>query len=237
MNEIRRSDCGRSDSVLAREEILRPQIRAILRLCERGNLDILVPMVSDVSEIRRVKSIIAEEAEKLKISPNDCETIQIGAMIEVPSAALTAEAIAREVDFLSLGTNDLVQYLLAVDRDNEAVESWFRSLHPAVLYCIRHTLNAAESQQKPVTICGEMAGSPVYATILAGLGATDFSMTSTSIPRVKRVLSQIKQTEAAEIAAKLLTCGSADETEEIVRTEFSKHFSHIFSPEMLPSMR
>jgi phosphoenolpyruvate-protein phosphotransferase (PTS system enzyme I) len=222
---------------LSQKEILRPQIRAILRLVGNGNLDVVVPMVSDVSEIRRVKIIIQEEAEKLAVPKYQLDTLGIGAMIEVPSAALTAEAMARETDFLSLGTNDLVQYLLAVDRDNEAVESWFRSLHPAVLHCIHHTLKSAKKLNKPITVCGEMAGSPVYAAILVGLGAEDFSMTSASIPRVRRALSQIKQTEAEEIALKLLDCGSADETEEIVRSEFGKRFSHIFPPEMLPSPR
>ena len=158
-------------------------------------------------------------------------------MIEVPSAVLLADQIAHEVDFFSLGTNDLVQYLLAVDRSNDDVADWFRTLHPAVLQSISQTLAAAERAGVPTVICGEMAGTPAYAAVLVGLGATELSMTSSSIPRVRKVLSSIQYSDAAEISRKCLTCDTADETEELVRVEYSSRWPSLFSTKALPVHR
>jgi phosphotransferase system enzyme I (PtsI) len=163
--------------------------------------------------------------------------VRIGAMIEVPSAVLTAGTIAREVDFFSLGTNDLVQYLLAVDRGNDEVADWFRSLHPCVLQSVQLTLDAARAASIPAGICGEMASSPVYALILMGLGATDFSMNASAIPRVRRVVSGIRFTDAREIAAECLKCATADEVEDLIRARLSSQWPHLFSPQSLPQYR
>jgi phosphotransferase system enzyme I (PtsI) len=141
-------------------------------------------------------------------------------MIEVPSAMLTAEKIAIEVDFFELGTNDLVQYTLAVDRGNDQVSDWFRTLHPAVLYGINRTLEAAKHAQIPVIVCGEMASTPVYAVLLAGLGANDLSMIPAMIPRVRNVLTQTHTAEVREVALKCLAAATADEVEELVRNLF-----------------
>jgi phosphotransferase system enzyme I (PtsI) len=155
-------------------------------------------------------------------------------MIEVPSAVLTAEKIAGELDFFELGTNDLVQYTLAVDRGNDQVAGWFRTLHPAVLYGIKRTLEAGADAGIPVIVCGEMASTPAYAVLLAGLGATDLSMTPAMIPRVRAVLAQIETREAREIADKSLAAASADEVEEIVRNEYRTRWPELFQPNMLP---
>ncbi len=146
------------------------QIRAILQASTENNIGIVLPMISDVSEILRTKRILESEKSKLKKKKIAFGEIKLGAMIEVPSAVLTVDEIAFEADFLCLGTNDLVQYLLAVDRDNEAVAEWFRTLHPSVLRSIKTVLAAAERRAIPVVVCGEMAGSPAYIPILIVLG-------------------------------------------------------------------
>jgi phosphotransferase system enzyme I (PtsI) len=155
-------------------------------------------------------------------------------MIEVPSAVLTAEKIASEVDFFELGTNDLVQYTLAVDRGNDKVSEWFRTLHPAVLYGIKRTLEAADAASIPVIVCGEMASTPAYAVLLVGMGAIDLSMTPAMIPRVRAALSQIDTSQAREVAAKCLDSATADEVEEIVRDEFRTRWPDLFPARTLP---
>ena len=124
-------------------------------------------------------------------------------MIEIPSAVLIAAEIAAEVDFLCLGTNDLVQYLLAVDRDNESVADWFRTLHPAVIRAMKMVVKAAEDSDKPLIVCGEMAGSPFYAPVLIGLGVTEMSMNVNSIPQVRKVICGIAYEETLEIIKKI----------------------------------
>lgn len=222
---------------LRREEVLRTQARAILRAAARGRLDIVLPMISDVADVRRARAIIDQERAQLETEGQEIGPVRIGAMIEVPSAVFTADKIAREVEFFSLGTNDLVQYLLAVDRGNEEVADWFRSLHPAVLQSISLTLEAARGAGIPATICGEMAATPVYAVILLGLGATDFSMTSSSIPRVRRALSGVAAADSRVIVTECLNCATADEVEELVRMRFSSLWPHLFTPKTLPAPR
>ena len=159
------------------------------------------------------------------------------AMIEVPSAVLVAERLARAVDFFSLGTNDLVQYLLAVDRGNDAVADYFRTLHPAVLQSIRRALDAATSASIPANVCGEMAATPAYAVVLAGLGARDLSMNAVSIPRVRRTLAAISAQRAREIADECLACETADEAEERVRVRLGAEWPQLFPPGSLPAPR
>lgn len=222
---------------LKHEDILRTQVRAILRAAAWGALDIVLPMISDLMDVRRARRVINEERVRLEGEGREVGAIRIGAMIEVPSAVMTADKIAREVDFFSLGTNDLVQYLLAVDRGNEGVAAWFRSLHPAVLQSISRTLDAARRAYIPAIICGEMASTPAYSVILIGLGATTLSMTPSSIPRVRRVVEGIKFVDAQEIALECLECETADDVEELVRVRFSKDWQHLFPPKSLPARR
>ena len=205
---------------LRHKEIMRTQVRAILRAAATGRLSLVIPMVADVADVRMAKRVIDEELERLTTENVPYAAVQVGAMIEVPSAVLTAEWIASEVDFFELGTNDLVQYTLAVDRGNDKVSEWFRTLHPAVLYGINRTLEAARNAGIPVIVCGEMASTPVYAALLCGLGAIDLSMTPAMIPRVRAVLSQIKVDDVRAVALKCLAAATADEVEELVRNEF-----------------
>ena len=216
------------------EKPFRTQIRALLRASFETNLSIVLPMISDVSEIFAAKEIVEQEKERLTKRRQKFGNPKIGAMIEIPAAVFIAEEICREVDFLCLGTNDLVQYLLAVDRDNETVADWFRTLHPAVLRAIKLVLRAAEKHTIPATVCGEMAGSPVYAAVLIGLGADDLSMSPNSMRRNRRIISNIAFEEAHEIVKQLETCKTAAETEKKVREKFRKKWAHLFDKKDLP---
>jgi phosphotransferase system enzyme I (PtsI) len=202
---------------LRHQQIMRTQLRAILRAAAAGPLSLVIPMVADVADIRRAKRVIEEEVERLASEKVTFSRVKIGAMIEVPSAVLTAEKIASEVDFFELGTNDLVQYTLAVDRGNDKVSDWFRTLHPAVLYGINRTIEAASAAQIPVIVCGEMASTPAYAVLLVGLGAVDLSMIPAMIPRVRNVLTQISANEIHELALQCLAAATADEVEDLVK--------------------
>jgi phosphotransferase system enzyme I (PtsI) len=213
---------------------MRTQVRAILRAAAGGTLSLVIPMVADVADVRLAQKVIGEELESLAAAGNPSAKVPIGAMIEVPSAVLTAEKIASEVDFFELGTNDLVQYTLAVDRGNDKVSDWFRTLHPAVLYGIKRTIEAAAAVQIPIIVCGEMASTPAYAVLLVGLGAVDLSMTPAMIPRVRSTLSQIDTGAAREVALKCLDSATADEVEEIVRNEFRARWPELFPPRTLP---
>jgi len=202
---------------LRHKQIMRTQVRAILRAAAAGPLSLVIPMVADVADVRLAKRVIEEEVERLASEEITFSRVRIGAMIEVPSAVLTAEKLAAEVDFFELGTNDLVQYTLAVDRGNDKVSDWFRTLHPAVLYGISRTIEAANSAQIPVIVCGEMASTPIYAVLLVGLGAVDLSMIPAMIPRVRNVLEQISANDIHELALKCLAAATADEVEALVK--------------------
>jgi phosphoenolpyruvate-protein phosphotransferase (PTS system enzyme I) len=219
---------------LKNQDVLRVQARAVYRASIHGRLNIVLPMISDVSDVRRAKKLIEKEQACLVAENIPVGHVGIGAMIEVPSAVVLADGIAREVDFFSLGTNDLVQYLLAVDRSNDDVADWFRTLHPSVLMSIKSTLEAAQNSGIPTVVCGEMAGTPAYSVILTGLGAMELSMISTSIPRIRNVLSKIRYSEATEIATKCIECVTADDAEEMVRVQFSERWPELFSTKALP---
>jgi len=215
-------------------DVLRTQVRAILRAAADVKLSLVLPMVSDVSDVRRARRIIDEERTRLAADGQQYGEIKIGAMIEIPSAVMTVGSIAAEVDFLSLGTNDLVQYLLAVDRGNEAVAEWFRTLHPAVLQSISQVLAASKLADIPVSVCGEMAGTPAYAVVLLGLGVRRLSMTPSLIPRMRSVLGKISLKEAEQIANECLSCVETDDVEDLVRAELSKRWGALFTSKSLP---
>ena len=219
---------------LRNKHIMRTQVRAILRAATAGPLSLVIPMIADVADVRLAKQVINDEVNRLKSENAEFAEVKIGAMIEVPSAVLTAERIAAEVDFFELGTNDLVQYTLAVDRGNDKVAEWFRTLHPAVLYGINRTLHAAHEKKIPVIVCGEMASTPAYAVLLAGLGAIDLSMIPATIPRVRAVLSKINAAEVREIALQCLDAATADEVENCVTIEFTARWPELFPPASLP---
>lgn len=194
----------------------RRQLRALLRAAEGRSIDLLVPMVSDVDEIHAVKRLIREERAKLKTSGRRCGRLGIGAMIEVPSAVLMVGEILREVDFVSLGTNDLVQYLLAADRDSEAVADRYRTLHPAVLRAVKDVIDSAKAVGKGVIVCGEMAGTPEYSAVLVGLGATDLSMNPRSLPRVRDFLARVSAKKCRRIALEMLKGPTASDAEGLL---------------------
>lgn len=219
---------------LQRPELLRTQVRAVLRAAARGPIDLVIPMVSDVTDVRRTREVIEDERARLGVEGKEVGTVRVGAMIEVPSAVLVAEKLAREVDFFSLGTNDLVQYTLAVDRGNDEVADWFRSLHPAVLLCIRRALEAAKGAGIRSVVCGEMAASPAYAAVLLGLGARELSMAPTAIPRVRRTVAGLELDEAERVAMECLDCATADEVEELVRVRLGGRWPNLFPKEILP---
>lgn len=214
---------------LSHEKMFRTQLRALLRASFETNLDIFFPMVSDVSEIIKIKELIEDEKKKLENRKVKFGNPKIGAMIEVPAAVLMIEEIAQEVDFISVGTNDLVQYLLGVDRDNEFVADWFRTLHPSVLRSLKKIVAASEKYNTPAIICGEMASSPVYAPILVGLGVTELSMNVNSIPKVFNVISNIAYEEAQEIVKLLENCRTAGEVEKQVRKNLTTKWKHLFA--------
>lgn len=215
-------------------DLFRVQVRAVLRAATEGTLQMVLPMVADVADVRQAKAIIAAEREALINDGIAVGSVQIGAMIELPAAAMLAHHLAREVDFFSLGTNDLIQYTLAVDRGNEAVAPWFRTLHPAVLQGIAHTLRAARAAGIRAVVCGEMAATPTYAVILLGLGATELSMMPPAMPRMRRVLSSIAHADAQLLAHQALECATADETEMLVAKEFATRWPHLFGAHNLP---
>lgn len=212
---------------LTHQNVFREQLRALLRAAAYGNIGILLPMVSDVEEIIRTKQIIEEERKNVG-ADGAGPSLGVGAMIEVPSAVMMIEEIVREVDFLCLGTNDLVQYMLGVDRDNELVADWFRTLHPAILRAIAKVIQTAKAAGKPILVCGEMAGSPTYAPILIGMGATELSMNANSIPRIRKIITEIAFEEANGIVKSLESCATADEIEKKITAALAKHWGHLF---------
>jgi phosphoenolpyruvate-protein phosphotransferase (PTS system enzyme I) len=220
---------------LRREEVLRTQARAVLRAAAKGRVDLVLPMISDVTDVRRARACINEEREGLLAEGVAVGPVRVGAMIEVPSAVVLADRLAREVDFFSLGTNDLVQYTLAVDRSNDEVADWFRTLHPAVLESVRRALEAARAAGIPAVVCGEMAGTPAYAALLLGLGARELSMAPASIPRVRRMVAGVSAAALAEIARECVACATAEESEEVARLRLGSRWPDLFPPETLPS--
>ena len=222
---------------LRNEDLIRGQVRAILRAADKGKLKIVLPMVTDVSDVDRATAIIREEAARLAGPGGKARKLPVGAMIEVPSAVLMAESIAGVVDFFELGTNDLVQYTLAVDRGNDEVADWFRTLHPAVLHSIRTSLNAARAAGIPAIVCGEMASTPAYAVLLVGLGATELSMTPSAIPRISITLAGIDSADARAIVLECLQCHTADEVENLVRERFKTLWPGLFPASSLPAPR
>ena len=212
--------------------LFKAQLMGILRASAYGPLRILIPMVSGIDEIRQAKDVIRECKEELRQKKIDFnENIRIGVMIEVPSACMISDIIAKEVDFFSIGTNDLIQYSLAIDRINEYVSYLYEPLHPAVLRLIKQTIDSAHANKIEVGLCGEMAGEPLYTTILIGMGIDELSMNAYAIPRVKKVIRGINQDYCKELLNELLIKNSAKEGEHILKKEMGRLFPADFSQE------
>ncbi len=208
---------------LRNRELLKTQIRAMLRAARYGNLRILIPMITNLDEVRQIKRLIADVEKELvaqKIAVGS--PVRVGIMVEVPSVAIMAEDFASEVDFFSIGTNDLIQYVLAVDRDNDAVSYLYEPLHPAVLKLLKGVCDAARARNIEVSLCGEMAGNPLFFLCLLGTGLTELSMNPVSIPRVKRLTRAVSFRQAADLLNRALDCKTASEVEHLIRREASK---------------
>ena len=215
---------------LKETDIFKAQLRGILRASVHGKLKILFPMISGIEEIREAKAILEEVKKglaKVKI-PFDKE-IKVGAMIEIPSASDIADILATEVDFFSIGTNDLIQYAMAVDRINEHVAYLYKPLHPAVLRIIRGVVQAGHQAGIPVAICGEMAAEPAYAVILLGLGLDELSMNPASIPKVKKVLRMSRFEETRSLVEKTFQFKTALEIESYVQQWMAEKFPEGFT--------
>ncbi len=212
-------------------DLFRTQLRAILRASHYGEVRILIPLISGVIEILQVKEYletIKEELRKEQI-PFD-EEIKVGIMIEVPTAVVVADLLAKEVDFFSIGTNDLIQYSLAIDRVNEYVAHLYEPLHPGILRMINRTIEAAHDGGIEVAMCGEMAGEPMYVPILVGLGLDELSMNAMGIPRIKRMIRQVSQEECSRLVRELLDASTALEIRKKLFDFLTLQFPDEFDP-------
>ncbi|MCX8044447.1 MAG: phosphoenolpyruvate--protein phosphotransferase [Desulfobacterota bacterium] len=206
--------------------IFKTQLRAILRAGAHGNIKILFPMISCVDEVVQIKKIIHEAKRELKREKKTfTPEMEIGIMIEVPSAATIADILAREVNFFSIGTNDLIQYLLAIDRVNEQVAYLYEPLHPAVLRLLKNIIDAAHDNGIRVAMCGEMAGDPTYIPILVGLGIDELSMNPIALLETKQVIRSLYYTKCKEMVEKLLSLPTA----QAVRSSLKKHANSVSS--------
>lgn len=199
---------------LDRPEIFMSQLRAVLRASTRKNLAIMFPMISTISEVHKAKEYVERakaelRAQKIKFD----EGMQVGVMIEVPSAALMAGAIASQVDFLSIGSNDLTQYLLAVDRGNSLVTNLYQEFDPSLLITLKHIINAGHKQGKWVGICGGLAGNPVATALLIGLGIDELSVVPAVLPEIKKIIRSLRFTDMQMIAQKALGMATGEEVE------------------------
>ena len=208
---------------LSRPDIFKVQLRAILRASYNLNIKIMFPMISGVEELKAAKKILEECKEELRRENKKFdENIPVGAMIEVPSAALTADILAKESDFFSIGTNDLIQYSLAVDRANEKVAYLFDFGHPAVLRLIKSVIDIAHQNNIWVGMCGEMAGEPIYSFLLLGFGLDEFSMPPPRVPQIRHLIRSVSFKEAQQISEEALRYSNSKDLELFLKTEIRK---------------
>ncbi|MEC0282283.1 phosphoenolpyruvate--protein phosphotransferase [Terribacillus saccharophilus] len=203
---------------LERDDIFRVQLRALLRASVYGNLKIMFPMIATLEEFRQAKAILLEEKDKLVadgVSVSD--SIEIGIMVEIPSTAVAAKQFAKEVDFFSVGTNDLIQYTMAADRMNERVSYLYQPYHPAILNLVHNVIEAAHAEGKWAGMCGEMAGDAIAIPLLLGLGLDEFSMSATSILPARTQITKLSKADMQELSQQALTLSTADEVEQLVR--------------------
>jgi phosphotransferase system enzyme I (PtsI) len=202
-------------AMLDRPELFLAQLRSILRASSGKNVRIMFPMVSNVTEILRAKAMVEQAKKELNTRgmPYDAG-VKVGVMVEIPAAAVMADQIAGEVDFLSIGTNDLIQYLLAVDRNNNAVQSVYQPFHPAVLRTIKHIIEAGHKRGVWVGMCGEMAGDPLATVLLVGLGIDELSVIPVVLPEIKKIILSIRQRDAKRVAEKALSLPTDQEVRD-----------------------
>ncbi len=205
---------------LAYVELFKTQLRAILRASHFGKIKIMFPLISDVEELRQAKAVlndVRQELSRRRIAFD--KHMETGLMIELPSAALTADVLAREADFFSIGTNDLIQYTVAVDRINEKVAYLYNPLHPAILRLIKQTIEAGHKERIWVGMCGEMAADPHLTALLFGMGLDEFSTGPSFIPQIKKVIREIYLARSRELAEEVLACATTQEIENCLQAQ------------------
>lgn len=202
---------------LAQQDIFRPQLRALLRASVYGKLNIMFPMVATINEFREAKAILLEEKENLKNEGHDIsDDIELGIMVEIPATAALADVFAKEVDFFSIGTNDLIQYTLAADRMSERVSYLYQPYNPSILRLVKQVIEASHKEGKWTGMCGEMAGDETAIPLLLGLGLDEFSMSATSILKARRQINGLSKNEMAELANRAVDCATQEEVIELV---------------------
>ncbi|WP_209122025.1 phosphoenolpyruvate--protein phosphotransferase [Alkalihalobacillus sp. BA299] len=207
---------------LEHQDIFRTQLRALLRASTFGNLKIMFPMIATVEELRQAKAILAEEKEKLQNEGQQVsDSIEVGMMVEIPSTAVAADIFAKEVDFFSVGTNDLIQYTMAADRMNEQVSYLYQPYHPAILRLVNMVIEAAHKEGKWAGMCGEMAGDEIAIPILLGLGLDEFSMSATSVLPARSQVAKLSKQELKTFSKEMLMKSTAEEVEEAVKNRFT----------------
>jgi phosphotransferase system enzyme I (PtsI) len=207
---------------LTRPELFQVQLRALLRAARYGQLRIVFPFVSGVDELRVARRMVGAAAAELASRGEVVPRVPIGVVIEIPAAAYTADLLAAEADFFAIGTNDLIQYCLAVDRADERVSSLYEPLHPAILRVIVMVRRAAARRRIPVSLCGEMASDPALLPLLVGLGLREFSMTPGAIPMAKQVLAEVQSDELRALARRVLRLSTAGEIEAELVAAFAR---------------
>lgn len=196
------------------QDVFKAQLKGILRASVHGNIKIMYPMISRISEIKDANKILEQAKEELRKEGKPFkENIEVGVMIEVPSAAIISDLIAKEVDFLSIGTNDLIQYTMAVDRVNADVSHLYAPMHPAILRLLKYIIDSAHQAGTDVGMCGEMAGDPAYTVVLLGLGLDEFSMSAVQIPKIKKIIRSVSKENAKGLVERLLKCESMSKIE------------------------
>ncbi|WP_462131485.1 phosphoenolpyruvate--protein phosphotransferase [Staphylococcus aureus] len=202
---------------LAQQDIFRPQLRALLRASVYGKLNIMFPMVATINEFREAKAILLEEKENLKNEGHDIsDDIELGIMVEIPATAALADVFAKEVDFFSIGTNDLIQYTLAADRMSERVSYLYEPYNPSILRLVKQVIEASHKEGKWTGMCGEMAGDETAIPLLLGLGLDEFSMSATSILKARRQINGLSKNEMTELANRAVDCATQEEVIELV---------------------
>ncbi|HDB3495611.1 TPA: phosphoenolpyruvate--protein phosphotransferase [Staphylococcus aureus] len=202
---------------LAQQDIFRPQLRALLRASVYGKLNIMFPMVATINEFREAKAILLEEKENLKNEGHDIsDDIELGIMVEIPATVALADVFAKEVDFFSIGTNDLIQYTLAADRMSERVSYLYQPYNPSILRLVKQVIEASHKEGKWTGMCGEMAGDETAIPLLLGLGLDEFSMSATSILKARRQINGLSKNEMTELANRAVDCATQEEVIELV---------------------
>ncbi len=219
---------------LAHPNIFIRQLKAILRASAHGNVRIMFPMVSSISEVKDGKQVLEAARQQLRIEGREfSEDIEVGIMIETPAAVVLADALAREVDFFSIGSNDLIQYTLAVDRGNDRVAYLYDQYHPAVLELIRQTVRAAKKHRKWVGLCGEMAGDPLSVLLLIGLGLSELSTSPLMLPEVKSIIRSTSYNSARKVVSRALEMQTGPEVRRYLEQIFKRKYPEISATEMI----